>query len=175
MTATGSPRELTVFRWTFFFQLLLGIASVLFGLTMTVLFEITRGNEFYLELMSVGLVWIGAGILGLIASHVIQRGRFVMLMRVCGIVMVALSVLWIAYFLLDAEHGSYRWTSLLPSLTFCSIMATMVVIAAYILSLETKSLEIQIGKRMVACSWLICTVASYIIITGHFTSPGAQR
>lgn len=164
MTGVVRKREMTVLRWVFFSQLLLGITSMLFGLSMVTMFHTTPWNDFYIGMISVGTVWFCAGSLGLIASHMILRGRFVRTMRSCEIALVALSGLWLIYFWLVTEYGLYREDFLLSSLGFCSVMTATVVIASFILSLETESREIQIGKRLVVFLLLICTMISYLII-----------
>ncbi len=164
MTGIVRTRELVVFRWLFFSLMLIGLASVLYGIAMTTMLKIDWWNKFYPGLISIGTVWFCTGSLGIIASLVIRRGCFKRTMIGCEIALFTLSGIWLVYFWLVAEFGSYRQDFLLASLGFCSVMTAMVVIAAYILSLETKSQEIQIGKRVVVCLLLICTVVSYTII-----------
>lgn len=165
MTGIVRTRELVVFRWLFFILLLFGMASTLFGITMIVLFEAFQSKNFSEGLLLVGLVCFCSGGIGLIAAQVIQRGHSVRIMFGCCTLIIALLLLWLVYVWLLAEYGSaYRLLSFFSSLAICSVTTAMVVIAAYILSLETKSQEIQIGKCVVVCLLLICTVVSYTII-----------
>ena len=165
MTGVVRTRELAVFRWIFFSLLLLGMATTFFGITIIVLFEASQSKNFYEGLLLIGLVCFCSGGIGLTAAQVIQRGHSVRIMRGCCTLIIALLLLWLVYVWLLAEYGSaYRLLSFLSPLAICSVTTAMVVIAAYILSLETKSQEIQIGKRVVVCLLLICTVVSYTII-----------
>ena len=165
MTGDGRTRELTAFRWTFFILLVLGMASTLLGITMIVFFEAVRSNDFSEELLLIGMACLCTGGIGMIATQVIQRGHSVSVMRGCCTFIIALLLLWLVYVWLLAEYGSaYRLLSFFSLLAICSVTTTVVVIAAYILSLETKSQEIQIGKRVVVCLLLICSVVSYTII-----------
>lgn len=165
MTGAVRTREMAVYRWVFFSLLLIGVALTLFGITMLILFDTSRSNEISRGVIYMGLGWFCSGSLGLITTHIMQRGRFVRVMRGCGILVVVLSGLWLTYFTLLIEYrNAYRLLNFLSPLTFFSVATTMVVIAAYLLSLKTQSQEIRSGARFVSCLLLICTVISLAII-----------
>ena len=165
MTGERRTREVAVFRWVFFSLLLIGVASTLYGITMLLLFDAPRRSQIDEGVIFIGMGWFCAGTLGLIASHVILRERFVRTMRVCGILVVVLSGLWLAYFWLLIEYrNAYRLLKFLSPLTFFSVMTTMVVIAAYLLSLETRSQEIRNGIRLVSGLLTICTAGTLAFI-----------
>lgn len=165
MTGVVRIRELVAFRWMFFILLLLGVATALFDLAMMLLFDHFLGNDFSDELTLFGLACFCSGGIGLIATQVIQRGHFVKIMRWCSFLIIALWGLWIVFvWLLAIDEFAYRHISFLSPLAFCSIMTSMVVIAAYILSLETKSSEIRKAQRLVSYSLVVCTLLSFILI-----------
>lgn len=171
MTGDMRTRELAVFRWFFFVMLMLGMTSTLFGVIATVLFDTSQGNNLVDGFAAIGMVWFCAGCLGLIASQVIQRGRFVGIMFGCGIIVLVLSVIWlVSYGWLSRFGDVYRLLkykhmfSYFSLWVFCFVTVTIVVIVAFILSLKTKSSEIEIGKRIMASSLAICTTLSYTIL-----------
>ena len=164
MTGIVRTRELAAFRWTFFILLLLGMASTFFGITMMVLFDTPQENDVAEGMLLVGLASFCPGGIGFLTTQVRQRGFFVRTMRVCGMAIIVQWVIWLFYLELFVENGYYyQRHSFLSLLGFCSIMTAMVVIAANMLSLDTQSPEIKIGKRVVAYSLLICTVLIFII------------
>lgn len=165
MTGVERTREVAVFRWVYFSLILLGVASTIFGVTMIALFDNPRRDEIDAGVIFTGVGWLCAGCLGLIAIHIMQRGRFVRTMRVCCIIIFVLIGLWVVYsFLLIEYRYVYLLIPLFSSLTTFSVLTAMVVIVAYLLSLETGSQEIQNGARMVSWLMLICTVTSIVII-----------
>lgn len=171
MTGVVRTRELAVFRWIFFGMLLLGMTSTLFGVIVTVLFDTSQGNNLVDGSATIGMVWFCAGSLGLIAAQVIQRGRFVKIMFGCGIIVIVLSVIWlVSYWWLSSFGDVYRllrYKHLLSYFSiwvFCSFTVTMVVIVAFVLSLKTKSSEIELGKRIAASALALCTTLSYIVL-----------
>lgn len=171
MTGVVRTRELAVFRWIFFVMLLLGMASTLFGGGVSVLFDTSQGNNLVDGFATIGMVWFCAGCLGLIASQIIQRGRFVGIMFGCGIIVIALSVIWLVSYGWLSRFGDVyrllRYKHLLNYFSiwvFCSVTVTIVVIVAFILSLKTKSSEIELGKRIAASALAICTTLSYAVL-----------
>ena len=171
MTGDRKEKQTAALRWTFFGLFILGLALTGVGLVLFVFFDDQQGEEMKYVLGMLGAGALCTGSLGLVATLLLQRGKFVRSMQVSALVMLVIALLWIIYALktlLLGYEGIFQPFEL--SLLIITAPLAPVIVVAFLLSLETRSQEIQNGIRLEAGVLVLsCVTTVLMVIFPEFT------